>query len=68
MGAKSRTSVSALPTMLQGLARRISSPCEIGVGPKPMAIASPSVQKAISPALTTARASGSRSALTGVEK
>jgi len=43
-------------------------PCEIGVGPNPMAIASPSVQNASSPASTTARASFSRASETGVEK
>jgi hypothetical protein len=54
--------------MLHGLARRISPPCEIGVGPKPMATASPSIQNASSPGATTARASGSRGTCAGVVK
>ncbi len=54
------TSSCARPQMLQGLARRHSSPCEIGVRPKPIAIASPSGQNASSPGSTTARASASR--------
>ena len=35
------TLLSALANTLQGLARRVSSPLEIGVRPKPMAIAGP---------------------------
>jgi hypothetical protein len=54
--------------MLHGLARRHSSPREIGVGPKPMAMASPSGQNANSPGSTTVRASASREQDTGVRK
>ncbi len=62
------TSSSAWPQMLQGLASRHSSPREIGVGPKPIAIASPSGQKASSPGSTTALAPASRACDTGVRK
>jgi len=40
-------------------ANLISEPCEIGVFPKPIAIQLPSVQKAISPTVTTLVASAS---------
>src|SRR5579875_732373 len=66
--ARMRTSSTARPQILVGAARRISSPREIGVRPKPIAIESPSTQKASSPGLTTARASFSRLTDTGVEK
>ena len=62
------TSTSACPQMLHGLAKRISLPLLIGVGPKPMAIAFPSGQYATSPLSTTTLASCSRSTLTGVVK
>jgi len=38
------TSPSAFAQILQGLASLVSSPCEIGVRPKPMAMAWPSGQ------------------------
>ncbi len=57
------TSSSAWPQMLQGLASRHSSAREIGVGPKPIAIASPSGQKASSPGSTTSLAPASRPAI-----
>ena len=41
---------------------------EIGVSPKPMAMASPFGQKAISPGSTTSRASPSRSTVNGMPK
>jgi hypothetical protein len=53
---------------LHGLASRVSSPRLIGVRPKPIAIALPSGQKAISPGVTTARASVSRFTSTGMPK
>ncbi len=55
------TSSSAIAQMLHGLVKRISPRLEMGVGPKPMAMASPSGQNAISPFVATARAPGSRS-------
>src|SRR5262249_61797761 len=65
-------SVFTLPTafakMLHGLASRVSSPRLIGVRPKPSAIAWPSGQYAISPGVTTARASVSAAILTGISK
>src|SRR5262249_54167012 len=42
--ASAVTSPNALAKMLHGLARRVSPPLEIGVRPKPMAIAGPSGQ------------------------
>src|SRR5207248_8897533 len=62
------TSPSALAKMFAGLARRLSSPRLTGVRPKPIAIEGPSGQYAISPAVTTARASGQRAILTGTSK
>ena len=49
-----------------GLGSRISE--ETGVRPKPMAMASPAGQNAISPASTTSQASGSLPTETGVPK
>jgi len=43
-GFNAFTSLSALAQMLQGEASRVSSPFEIGVRPKPMAMALPSGQ------------------------
>src|SRR4030066_1124011 len=57
-----------LPQILVGAARRISSPRDAGVRPKPIAMESPSTQNASSPGKTTSRASDSRFTLTGAEK
>jgi len=62
------TGPSVLPQMFVFVTRRISWARETGVGPKPIAMESPSTQKAYSPAWTTSLASGSFLTWTGVAK
>src|SRR4030067_805531 len=52
------TSPLALPQILVRAARRISSPRDTGVRPKPIAMESPSTQKASSPGKTKPRGEG----------
>ena len=58
--------ITPAPPECDKIARRV--PRLTGVRPKPMAMASPSTQKASSPASTTSLASASRATLTGVVK
>src|SRR4030066_621393 len=62
------TSPLALPQILVRAARRISSPRDTGVRPKPIAMESPSIQNAGSPGETTSPASDSVFTFTGAEK